>query len=496
MIAMALGGGPAGAVGARGRDVVARATRAVGGRRVSAGASFAPSGARARVGGSFALGEGGANRGRRVIQSAKAAASSGKGGEEKKKSEREKGKGRKSLMNKALRLEAVRSPIEVEFENVQAAGAGAAARASSAGMEPKPMIAPRVSKHEKSGKDDSGAKGQSAVDARSRLTRPKFADERTFTRRRKFPVLFYSKEMEPLARKVADASDHMVELGQIDWRTFPDGFPDLFINDAYDVRDRHVAFLGSFHSPEVIFEQLSIIYSLPKMFVASFTLVLPFFPTGTAERVVREGEVATAVTLARILSNIPPSRGGPTSTIIFDIHALQERFYFGDSILPCFESGIPLLIDRLNTLEDADNVVIAYPDEGAYKRFHSFFSGYECIVCTKVREGTKRIVKLKEGEPIGRHVVIVDDLVQSGSTLIECQKLLHRLGAAKVSAYATHGVFPKDSWKRFTSTGAGGQGFTNFWITDSCPQTVEAVEGVEPFEVLSLAVAIAEALEV
>ena len=113
-----------------------------------------------------------------------------------------------------------------------------------------------------------------------------------------------------------------------------------------------------------------------------------------------------------------------------------------------------------------------------------------------MREGTKRIVKLKEGEPIGRHVVIVDDLVQSGSTLIECQKLLHRLGAAKVSAYATHGVFPNDSWKRFTSTGAGGQGFTTFWITDSCPQTVEVVEGVEPFEILSLAVAIAEALEV
>jgi hypothetical protein len=36
-----------------------------------------------------------------------------------------------------------------------------------------------------------------------------------------------------------------------------------------------------------------------------------------------EGDVATAVTLARILSNIPLSRGGPTSVVIFDIHALQ-----------------------------------------------------------------------------------------------------------------------------------------------------------------------------
>ena len=316
----------------------------------------------------------------------------------------------------------------------------------------------------------------------------------------KYPVLFYAPEMKDLAKKIAaeDVGGSSVELGDIDWRKFPDGFPDLFVNDAYGVRDRHVAFLASFHSPEVIFEQISIIYSLPKMFVASFTLILPFFPTGTSERVEREGEIATAVTLARILSNIPPSRGGPCSTLIFDIHALQERFYFGDNILPCFESGIPLLLNRLAECPDADNIVIAYPDEGAWKRFHGFFKGMEEVVCTKVRDGSKRQVKLKEGEPAGRHVVVVDDLVQSGGTLIECQKLLSRLGAVKVSAYVTHGVFPGESWKRFTvsSGGAGGQGFTKFFLTDSCPQTAKAVEGIEPFEILSLSRPIAEALHV
>ena len=128
----------------------------------------------------------------------------------------------------------------------------------------------------------------------------------------KYPVLFFAPEMRDLAHKIAkeDVAGSAVELGDIDWRKFPDGFPDLFVNDAYGVRDRHVAFLASFHSPEVIFEQISIIYSLPKMFVASFTLILPFFPTGTSERVEREGEIATAVTLARILSNIPPAAAG------------------------------------------------------------------------------------------------------------------------------------------------------------------------------------------
>jgi hypothetical protein len=55
------------------------------------------------------------------------------------------------------------------------------------------------------------------------------------------------------------------------------------------------AFLASFNNPQTIFEQISVIYSLPKMFIASFTLILPFFPTGTAERVEREGEVGAVV---------------------------------------------------------------------------------------------------------------------------------------------------------------------------------------------------------
>jgi phosphoribosylpyrophosphate synthetase len=108
---------------------------------------------------------------------------------------------------------------------------------------------------------------------------------------------------------------------------FPDGFPNIFIPNAQGIRGQHVAFLASFSSPAVIFEQIPVIYALPKLFVASFTLVLPFFPTGTSERMEDEGDIATAFTLARLLSNIPISRGGPTSLVTFDIHALQVYYW-------------------------------------------------------------------------------------------------------------------------------------------------------------------------
>ncbi|GMI67754.1 phosphoribosyl diphosphate synthase 4 [Hibiscus trionum] len=309
-------------------------------------------------------------------------------------------------------------------------------------------------------------------------------------------LLFYCVECEELARKVA-AHSQLITLQSINWRSFDDGFPNLYINNAHDIRGQHVAFLASFSSPAVIFEQLSVIYSLPRLFVASFTLVLPFFPTGSFERMEEEGDVATAFTMARILSNIPISRGGPTSVVIYDIHALQERFYFGDHVLPLFETGIPLLKQRLHQLPDADKIVVAFPDDGAWKRFHKLLDHFPTVICTKVREGDKRIVRLKEGNPADCHVVIVDDLVQSGGTLIECQKVLLAHGAAKVSAYVTHGVFPKRSWERFTRKNDGSEkGFAYFWITDSCPHTVKAIENTAPFEVLSLAGSIADALQI
>ncbi|KAI5662057.1 hypothetical protein M9H77_21380 [Catharanthus roseus] len=314
--------------------------------------------------------------------------------------------------------------------------------------------------------------------------------------RKKQVLLYHCVEAEELARKVASQSE-FIQLQTINWRSFDDGFPNLFINNAQDIRGQHVAFLASFSSPAVIFEQLSVIFALPRLFVASFTLVLPFFPTGSFERMEEEGDVATAFTMARILSNIPISRGGPTSLVIYDIHALQERFYFGDQVLPLFETGIPLLKQRLHQLPESEKIVVAFPDDGAWKRFHKLLDHFPTVICTKVREGDKRIVRLKEGNPAGCHVVIVDDLVQSGGTLIECQKVLAAHGAAKVSAYVTHGVFPKRSYERFLHKSDGSEkGFAYFWITDSCPHTVKAIESKAPFEIISLAGSIADALQI
>jgi phosphoribosylpyrophosphate synthetase len=288
-------------------------------------------------------------------------------------------------------------------------------------------------------------------------------------------ILLNCPQMEQLAGRVARIGS--MRRGQIRWDVFRDGFPDMKIQEVETIRNRDVAFLASLDAPGEIFRQLSILYEIPRYAVRSFRVVLPYFPTGTMERVEEPGQIATAATLARMLSAIPMSMSGPAQIIIFDIHALQELFYFSDAVLPRLESAVPRLKTRLRGEE---NVAIAFPDEGAWKRFGKYFQDYPIIVCQKVRNGGARTVRIRDGEPEGKHVVIVDDLVMSGATLLESRNVLMAGGARATSCYVTHAAFPGNSWRHFLDAG-----LERFWITDSCPAAA-TLHGRGPFEVLSL----------
>jgi ribose-phosphate pyrophosphokinase len=290
-------------------------------------------------------------------------------------------------------------------------------------------------------------------------------------------------QTEALASRVAAIGG--LRTGDVRWETFRDGFPHMKIDAVEGIRNRDVAFLASLDTPAEIFRQLSLLYEIPRYAVRSFKVVLPYFPTGTMERVEEPGQIATAATLARMLSAIPMTMSGPAQIVIFDIHALQELFYFSDTVLPRLETAVPLLKTELKGQE---GVAIAFPDDGAWKRFGRHFREYPQIVCQKVRNGGTRRIRIREGEPEGKHVIIVDDLAMTGGTLLEAQQEILSHGADRVSCYVTHGPFPGDSWTRFLDAG-----LERFWLTDSCPAAAR-LDDRGPFRVLSLDRAIAKIL--
>jgi len=300
-------------------------------------------------------------------------------------------------------------------------------------------------------------------------------------------ILLASPQMQDVAERIATC-DVRIMVGKVSWKRFPDGYPNTFIHDVDAVQNAHVSFLVCFDTPGTIFEQMSAIYALAALRPKSLKILLPYFPTGTMERVDHEGQIATASTLAQMISAVAPAGPGPVPLVIYDAHALPIRHFFGANISPKFKTGTKLLKERLA----GEDISIVFPDEGAWKRFKTMFSDengaplFPFIICRKVREGDKRKVTVSEGEVTGRKVVIIDDLIHSGGTLIECAKALKDAGATEVSVYATHGVMEEDAWKKFL-----GNDFAHVWITDSCPTTAARVAGLTPFEVLSLAPSLA-----
>ena len=296
-------------------------------------------------------------------------------------------------------------------------------------------------------------------------------------------VLFSHPSMKSIAENIINTSSHF-RKGTIVWNHFPDGYPNIRFEHLKYLENKRVVFIGSLYDQTNLLEQLSMIMVLPRQFIKSMDIIFPYFAPGTMERVDEEGILATAETMAKILSScLPVTKQGLPILHIYDLHALPVRHYFPDSVIVRMESAIPLLKQKISK-----NITIAFPDEGAAKRFKFMFSDYKTIVCSKIREGNLRNIKIvdKWNWPLDDSkclddVLIIDDLVQSGGTLEECRKALHIMGAKKISAYVTHAVFPNKNYTKFFNGN-----FHKFYITNSIPEISNELEGKAPFEIIKL----------
>eukprot|EP00752_Nemacystus_decipiens_P018353 g16464.t1 len=304
-----------------------------------------------------------------------------------------------------------------------------------------------------------------------------------------------AEAMEGMAERLEELHPDRFRFHKTSWGKFPDGTDNIEIGGftPYNViSGEHVLFLASFHNNDVTLSQFQVMICLLQYFVESLTVVLPYYPTGTMERVVKEGQVATANTYAQMFSNLP-SCGKPTRLLVYDLHTLQNRFYLHGNAIASLQTSIPLLIDELKR-SDVD--CIAFPDDGAAKRFAHMFAGlgYHTVICGKVRDGETRSITIQDGDPAGKNIIIVDDLVQTGGTLYECGVALKAGGASSVQAFVAHGVFPKEAWKRFAK-GGDRCVFDRFLVTNSIPTTTDKLPRGDVYAVLDLVSRIKEDLD-
>lgn len=305
--------------------------------------------------------------------------------------------------------------------------------------------------------------------------------------------------------RIYPAAFHPLDKFKIQWNWFPDGWPNITF--PTDCVDQDVVFILSMQTQQNMLEQMSLMMAMPRHGYNSITFIVPWFGPGTMERAETPGTLATAETTAVLMTRCIPPQSGTPKLIVLDVHSFSSQFNFCDTVLLKWESYIPQFVKHLQALTPG-SFQLCMPDDGAYKRFRALLAPYKfpTIICSKMREANdKRVIRIidrinypENDKDIPPHVIIIDDLVQSGNTLDECRKALADLPFVQfISAYVTHAIFPQKAYEKFSRFGPIKEveywkdpkhnGFLYFWMTDSNPHVTGPLFACPPFMVLPLA---------
>jgi phosphoribosylpyrophosphate synthetase len=282
----------------------------------------------------------------------------------------------------------------------------------------------------------------------------------------------YKRVKDNFTRKHTILESKNFYRGYINWKEYADKTPDIKMNaeTIKRIRGGKVIFFAyfSFNEPNVtsIITQLLFLNSLNHYGVSEINIILPYFPVGTMERIVGEGEVPTAYSLAHML-NMIPSGASKNNLYIFDIHALCSRFFFHTNTRPVLISMMPDFLKEINKISigNKGTSIIVFPDDGAKKRFEKLIDpSIKTVTCSKTRIGDKRKIRIdtglehfngKDNKKINGvvNLFLIDDLVQTGGTLVETFKglyeqldeMCYNLNNINCYSIVTHSIFPDET---------------------------------------------------
>jgi ribose-phosphate pyrophosphokinase len=154
-----------------------------------------------------------------------------------------------------------------------------------------------------------------------------------------------------------------------------------------------------------------------------------------------------------------------------DLHAEGIPHYFEGGIRPVHVYAKPVVVELARRIGGED-MVLACTDAGRAKWVESLANemGVPASFVFKRRlDGSHTEVTAMSAAVSGKSVVIYDDMIRTGGSLIAAARAYKAAGALKLTAIATHGVFPGDALERLSATGL----FSAIACTDTHPRASE-----------------------
>jgi ribose-phosphate pyrophosphokinase len=270
--------------------------------------------------------------------------------------------------------------------------------------------------------------------------------------------LFSGQASGHLAAEIAKAFG--APLGRIEVQRFSDGEIQPVIEET--VRGCDVFLIQSTFPPaENLLELLLSIDAAKRASARQVVAVIPYFGYARQDRKDKPRVSIGSKMVANLLS-----AAGVTRVMTMDLHADQIQGFFDVPVDHLYASSI--FAPHIQNLGiPSEEMVIAAPDIGGSKRANAYskFLGCGMAMLYKERKVANQVDHMTLiGDVQGKHVIMIDDLVDTAGTLTKAAGLMAEHGAASVRAYCTHPVLSGSALEKIESSV-----LTEMVVTDTIP---------------------------
>ena len=268
-------------------------------------------------------------------------------------------------------------------------------------------------------------------------------------------------------------------------RKFADG--EIYVEINENIRGNSIFIIQSISSPanDNLMELLLCIDALKRSSAKNITAVIPYFGYARQDRKV----VPRTSISAKLVSNLI-TKSGADRVVTVDLHAGQIQGFFDIPVDNLFAT--PIFARHVKKKIKSKKIICVAPDVGGTERARALGKllnvGLAIVDKRRPKPGQSQVMNVI-GDVKDKTCIIVDDIIDSGGTIINSAKALKERGAKEVYVYITHGVLSGEAVKKIKSSV-----IKNLVITDTIDNGIKT-KNVKNIEVLPISGLMGEAIK-
>ena len=268
-------------------------------------------------------------------------------------------------------------------------------------------------------------------------------------------------------------------------KRFSDG--EIYIEINENIRGNSIFVIQSVSSPanDNLMELLLCIDALKRSSAKNITAVIPYFGYARQDRKV----VPRTSISAKLVSNLI-AKAGADRVVTVDLHAGQIQGFFDIPVDNLFAT--PIFARHVKKKIKTKNLICIAPDVGGTERARALGKllnvGLAIVDKRRPKAGQSQVMNII-GDVRGKTCIIVDDIIDSGGTIVNAAAALKKRGAKDVHVYVTHGVLSGGAENKIKKSN-----IKNLVITDTIDNAAK-VKNIKNIEVLTISNLVGEAIK-